>query len=446
MRILRKISLLLAVSVISAISVLPIKTAEAVRHVTTPGTGYTKAEDVVYKTFESGDYIANWGSRGENATFLSKYAKTFYTGSYTYDALVDSSSSSLYSSLHSLMSSKHTHRTTYDETKDQYKYTDCEKNNTSYVYSFYSGERLSGSWGGSWNREHTWPRSKCVDTSKKNDSADIMMLRPTLEKENSARGNYAYGGSTTSGEHGKSGSYYYPGDSVKGDCARIVLYAYVRWENKNLFGSNNVMQDLDTLLEWMEDDPVDTWEMGRNDAVQAITGTRNVFVDYPEYAWLLFGEDVPDDLVTPSGNAENGNVGGGSSSSGNGSSSNDNSSSSSGNNSSSSGNSSSSNENSSSSNNNGSSGDMNSSEVGNNCEHKFGKWFVIVPPTSEEYGSEERFCELCGEKQTSVIGKLTDKEQPGESFGCVSAVGGVGAGLTAIFGGCALAIKKKRKR
>ena len=44
--------------------------------------------------------------------------------------------------------------------------------------------------------------------------------------------------------------------------------------------------------------------MGRNDAVQSITGTRNVFVDYPEYAYLLFGREVPESLVTPSGEAQ----------------------------------------------------------------------------------------------------------------------------------------------
>ena len=61
------------------------------------------------------------------------------------------------------------------------------------------------------------------------------------------------------------------------------------------------------LLAWMEEDPVDTWEMGRNDAVQSITGTRNVFVDYPEYAWLLFGREIPSDMTTPSGEAAGGN-------------------------------------------------------------------------------------------------------------------------------------------
>ena len=37
--------------------------------------------------------------------------------------------------------------------------------------------------------------------------------------------------------------------------------------------------------------------------MQAITGTRNVFVDYPEYAFLLFGQEIPADMVTPSGEA-----------------------------------------------------------------------------------------------------------------------------------------------
>jgi len=119
-----------------------------------------------------------------------------------------------------------------------------------------------------------------------------MMLRPTWVSENSSRGNTAYG---------ESGSYYDPGESTRGDCARIVLYVYTRWGNTGrMWGTSGVMESMDVLLKWMEQDPVDTWEMGRNDAVQAITGTRNVFVDYPEYAFLLFGKSVPNNYPTPS--------------------------------------------------------------------------------------------------------------------------------------------------
>lgn len=64
-----------------------------------------------------------------------------------------------------------------------------------------------------------------------------------------------------------------------------------------------VIESLDTLLEWMQEDPVDTWEMSRNDCVQKVQGNRNVFIDYPEFAWLLFGRELPADYDTPSGYA-----------------------------------------------------------------------------------------------------------------------------------------------
>ena len=269
------------------------------------GTGYDSADDVVYVTTavdKYGEIIHNWGVQGETCVFLSVYAEAFYTGIYVFEDMSQTQggtsqsnahSSALYSELKTLMTSKHTHITSYDETKSLYKYTDCQ-NGGGKISSFYSGKEIGPSWdsGATWNREHTWPRSKCVDKEKRNDSADIMMLRPTWVQENSDRGNMAYG---------LSGGFFEPADDVKGDRARIVLYGYTRWGNTdNMWGTSGVIESLAVLLEWMEEDPVDTWEMGRNDAVQSITGTRNVFVDYPEYAWLLFGRNVPEDYSTPS--------------------------------------------------------------------------------------------------------------------------------------------------
>ena len=303
------------------ISLLPISISAAHSIVTTP-TGYTSASDVHYVT--SGKYIANWGARGEVCVFLSTYAQNFYTGSNTFESLSalsggssqsNAPQSALYSALKSLMSSKQTYQTSYSATKELYRYTDCLRGDYSQISSFYSGRMMSGSWGSGWNREHTWPDSKGLGG---NDENDIMMLRPTWESENSSRGNTAYG----------SGSGYFdPGVDVRGDCARIFLYVYTRWGNTNgngsysTWGTRGVMENLTVLLDWMEEDPVDTWEMGRNDAVQAITGTRNVFVDYPEFAWLLFGQDVPAGISTPSDNDgvtanPGGNTGSGGSSSG----------------------------------------------------------------------------------------------------------------------------------
>jgi len=73
-----------------------------------------------------------------------------------------------------------------------------------------------------------------------------------------------------------------------------------------------VFQSVDVLLEWCEMDPVDTWEMGRNEVIEDIQGNRNVFIDYPEYAWLIYGRDIPDDMTTPSGMAKDGNTDSGS--------------------------------------------------------------------------------------------------------------------------------------
>ena len=280
------------------ISLLPASASAA--KISTTATGYTKASDVKYVT--SGSYVLNWGARNETCVFLSTYAQNFYTGSYTFEnmsQLAGGSSqgnapqSALYASLKSLMTSKHTHQTSYSETRNQYRYTDCVSNNSSNISSFYSGKTLSGTWdsGSTWNREHTWPNSKGLGG---NDENDIMMLRPTATSENSSRGNTAYG---------ESSGYFDPGESTRGDVARIVLYVYVRWGNTNyMWGKSGVMESMSVLLKWMKEDPVDTWEMGRNDAVQSITGTRNVFVDYPEYAWLLFGQDVPAGITTPSDN------------------------------------------------------------------------------------------------------------------------------------------------
>jgi len=128
------------------------------------------------------------------------------------------------------------------------------------------------------------------------------MLRPENPNANSSRGNKAFG---------LSSGYYVPEEYVRGDIARTLLYGYVRWGNTSyMWGTGGVIENSTILLQWMLDDPVDTWELGRNDAVESITGVRNVFVDYPEYAYLLFGVAVPEDMQTPSGLAKNGLAGG----------------------------------------------------------------------------------------------------------------------------------------
>ena len=269
------------------------------------------AANVNYVYASNGKYIYNWGTRGTTATFLSPNAEDFYEDNNTSYAELSSYSggtgksdapkSDLYRELKELMTSNHSYITSYNATRDLFVYTDCQ-NNGGKISSFYSGKSIGPSWdsGSTWNREHTWPNSKGLGG---NDENDLMMLRPTSTSENGARGNKAYG---------QSSGYYNPNMEsggkydLRGDVARIFLYVYVRWGNTSYaWGSSGVMESLEVLLEWMEADPVDTWELGRNDSVESITGTRNVFVDYPELAFILFGAEIPADMTTPSGEAGN---------------------------------------------------------------------------------------------------------------------------------------------
>lgn len=296
-------SLMLVVSIFAGVIVLPVEAATV---------------NYVY----SGNYVYNWGTREELATFLSPMAEDFYDeNGVTYQQLAENTGASdvndvpdsdLYDALHKLMYENLDAPTAYKATNELYRYTDCQNSgkDTEKISSFYSGNLIGPDWdgGSTWNKEHTWPNSKSNGGSDSNTQreTDIMMLRPTAKSENGSRSNTAYG---------ESGSFYDPNEesngahNLHGDVARIVLYVYVCWGGSDkhdgaldyMWGASGVMESKDVLLKWMEEDPVDTWELGRNDAVEAITGTRNVFVDYPELAFLLFGEDVPDNYDSPSG-------------------------------------------------------------------------------------------------------------------------------------------------
>ena len=275
------------------------------------------AESNVVNYVYDGTKVYNWGQRGDTATFLSPMALDFYAdNNISLDALLALNgsstesgvpSSALYKALQSLMKDNHDYITGYDATKELFKYTDCQ-NGGGKISSFYSGAAIGPAWNSNeWNREHVWPNSKGDKAG--NGENDLMMLRPTSTSENSSRGNKAYGTTTTT-------SYYNPNDEgngaydLRGDCARIILYQYVRWNCTNtgsdynptsIFGANGVIESKDVLLDWIEADPVDTWELGRNDAAESILGTRNVFVDYPELAFDLFNEAVPTNYTSPSG-------------------------------------------------------------------------------------------------------------------------------------------------
>ena len=151
-----------------------------------------------------------------------------------------------------------------------------DKVGTSY-YLIYDG---MGSYG---NREHVWPNSKLGSVKY-----DLHNLRAANTSTNSARSNYPFADNnkpfTGSQPYEKIGSTWYPGDKHIGDVARIVFYISIR-ENLSL----NLVGNVSLFLEWHELDPVDDFEINRNDNIFEIQNNRNPFIDHPELAQIYFG-------------------------------------------------------------------------------------------------------------------------------------------------------------
>ena len=243
---------------------------------------------------------------------------------YDFYELADMSSDDLLGSLRSLMTKTHTKITNYDNCRDNSPKVDCENADGTTVVLLYSSiktdmDHWTSKFSGGWNREHVWPQS-LGNFGESRGGADLHHVRPADSSANFSRNNKLYGesepttGTTyTNPAMGKipagtyNSTYFEPLDEVKGDVARICLYVYVRWGSEYpgyCDDITNVFESVDVLLEWCALDPVDTWEMGRNEVVEAIQGNRNVFIDYPELAWVLFDRDIPTDMDTPSGISE----------------------------------------------------------------------------------------------------------------------------------------------
>ena len=249
----------------------------------------------------------NNGKFGVVCKALSAQAKAYYTGSYTYEKLSAQFGSTLKSSISALVT-KDRHTGNYNSLKTNFAYTDAVNGSSSKLRLFYCGVTSSSEWVGdtNFNREHMWPDSKGGSAAE----GDLHSMRPTDKGLNSARSNYPYGEVTngtpkySDSNHGSvlggylGGGFFEPLDNVKGDVARAILYDYCTYSS--LSNLSLVFQSTDVMLDWIKLDPVDEFEMTRNDVVEGIQDCRNPFVDYPELAYNLFNKEVPADLITPS--------------------------------------------------------------------------------------------------------------------------------------------------
>lgn len=150
----------------------------------------------------------------------------------------------------------------------------------------WQGARGSGE---EFNREHVWPNSR--GAGKSGPGSDPQMIRPSLSKENSSRGNKFYGLISDSYTFDPASLGY---EAARGEAARIIFYVSARYSGMEL--SNNAdeattahtMGRLDRLIEWNNKYPVTAQEKRRNENLYSQGFARNPFIDNPEYVNFIW--------------------------------------------------------------------------------------------------------------------------------------------------------------
>lgn len=234
------------------------------------------------------------------------------TGTYYKDAN-GQSGQNLRTALAKIISNGHS-VVSYDGLISAYEKTDTRPD--GYVRDWYScvtnyqhGKDTGGyrQEGDSYNREHSVPQSWFSKRSPM--KSDIVHVVPTDGYVNNRRSSFPFGEVNnvtysaaqnycrlgSSKTPGYSGTVFEVADEIKGDMARIYFYMATRYMDQcsgwsgNIFNSTGMVTwELNQMLAWSKEDPVDAREIARNNAVQEVQKNRNPFVDYPgleEYIW-----------------------------------------------------------------------------------------------------------------------------------------------------------------
>ncbi len=214
----------------------------------------------------------------------------------------------------------------YDGLLTAYKTTD--KRADGYLNDYYSnitnyvigGSKQNAQYkkeGDSYNREHGIPQSWWGGGTSK-QGCDAFIVWPTDGYINNMRSSFPFGEVGTisrssanqfsklgsSKIEGYSGTVFEPNDKWKGDFARMYFYAVCKWNTTSWTGNDAPTTFLTSrtspnfgltnygiklFTKWHAQDPVDQWELDRNDHVQALQYNRNPFIDHPEWATKIWG-------------------------------------------------------------------------------------------------------------------------------------------------------------
>ena len=194
--------------------------------------------------------------------------------------------------------SRNYHSISYSATNKVLEVSDKHPSGSGYL-GVYDHTSISG-----YNKEHVWPQSSFSEASPYR--SDMHHLRISVVSTNSARSNYYFNNPTSPTSNWQVGSSrFFPGDQDKGDIARMLLYMAVRYRNDNFKlivaesgrtsnAPSRTMGNLAVLLNWHLEDPVDSFEVNRNEVIYGTQKNRNPFIDHPELfesIWTIFMQE-----------------------------------------------------------------------------------------------------------------------------------------------------------
>mgnify|MGYP003310047640 CR=1 FL=1 len=199
---------------------------------------------------------------------------------------------------------------------DILKESDRDPDNPANVILLYTGMSVDASQeyndGKGWTREHVWAKVHGGFGTEPGAGTDAHHLRPVHTEINSARSSrwfaecsvpVYFNGQPTGCYKSDSEWLWKPRAEVLGDVARMIFYMATRYEGENgepdleivdyiPKGDNStapVFAKLSDLLKWNMLDPVDSFEMNRNNVVFRYQKNRNPFIDHPEYVNMIWG-------------------------------------------------------------------------------------------------------------------------------------------------------------
>lgn len=154
-------------------------------------------------------------------------------------------------------------------------------------------------WGGHVNYAykdlfHLYPADGKTNSTKNDLPLGEVTGTPNFDNGVSKIGKNGFG-------NGYTGNCFEPADEYKGDFARSYLYISTIYENFDHLWNSPMMDKntypvwkpwaLELLIKWHKEDPVSEKELERNEIVFGIQGNRNPFIDYPDLADYIWGEN-----------------------------------------------------------------------------------------------------------------------------------------------------------